>query len=132
MTVNKIILLPIVALLLSMQTGCKPYQYSSANFSSSAGELSDIYKLWLERGQPTNFTTADFFGPQYREFTNQFFVFTNTATAGSVVYHCHFGALCPHFPPGGVLAITDEGPIIWIRDRDGKVTLSPEVNGIEP
>jgi hypothetical protein len=59
------------------------------------------------------------------------FVFTNVVTSTNVIFHCRFAARRPSWP-AGVLAITDEGILVWVRDKDGKVTVSPEKYGVEP
>jgi hypothetical protein len=59
-----------------------------------------------------------------------YFDLTNTISAGGRAYKCLFGTRREDWPPG-ILAITEEGVILWIHDEGGKVTTSPEENGID-
>jgi hypothetical protein len=61
----------------------------------------------------------------------QWFMVTNSPVLDGVAYHRRFGTR-KDFWPSGVMAITDQGVVLWIRDGDGRVTASPEVKGIPP
>lgn len=120
-----------------------------------ASNLQELNEYWISKGKPANFNLEKYgsYAPPHN-----YFVYTNTITVtGAVyhaivshtnyvlgiwtshktisvtgaVYHCSFGVRAPGFPPG-ILAITDEGLVVWIRERDGKAILSPEIDGIEP
>jgi hypothetical protein len=100
--------------------------YPGANLAVEAGCLKYVEKEWVNRGRPTNFNIVEYIGP-----SNVFFVFTNTVTNTSAVFHCCFAARRPDWP-AGLLAVTDNGIALWVRDRDGKVTMCPENCGVEP
>ena len=95
------------------------------DFKSSAISLREAQDYWLSHGRPLDFKLSEVVGP-----TNDFFVFTNVVKTTNGVLHCHFGARQVGWPPG-VLAITDEGPLIFVRERDSAVIVAPEENGVE-
>jgi hypothetical protein len=94
---------------------------------SRATELRILYQVWVERGRPSDFDTEDIYG---NGKVRSFFVYTNVLNVGKDTYHCRFGTRELGWP-AGTLAVTDEGIIVWVRDKDGKVTVSPEKRGIE-
>jgi hypothetical protein len=79
----------------------------------------------LEKSPFFNGLLGEVLGP-----ADTFFVFANMVKTTNGVLHCRFGARRPAWPPG-VLAITDEGLVIFIRERDGEVIFSPQDNGVE-
>jgi hypothetical protein len=99
--------------------------YSGVYLFSAAVDLRYAQGQWQTNGQPSKFDLYKIIGP-----TNLFFIYTNTVTTSNSVYHCLFGARRLNWPPG-VLAVTDIGIILWIRDRDGNVTIEPESHGVE-
>jgi hypothetical protein len=93
-----------------------------------------IYQCWIDAGRPSHYDTrlaiTESSGGTYFEFTN-------TIVIGGKTYHCRF-AFRPGKPgpatylPPGTLAMTDEDVMLWIRERDGRVFVSPDRTGIEP
>jgi hypothetical protein len=104
--------------------GCGNH-HPSSEFRGAAVALQTARDYWLNHGSPTDFQPGEVVGP-----SNQFFVYTNTVRTTNAVLHCRFGSRGYGWPPG-ILAITDEGLVIWIA-KDGKVTISPEKNGVDP
>ena len=96
-----------------------------SDFTTSAFALKYAQDYWLSHGRPPGFQLSEVIGPP-----DDFFVFTNTVKTTNGVLHCRFGSRSPGWPPG-VLAITDEKLLVFIRERDGKVIFSPEINGVE-
>ena len=80
---------------------------------------------WVRLGQPLVTNISDWIGP-----TNDYFVYTNTITITNHVFHGCFSSRRPDWP--GVMAVTEDGIIVWIRDKDGKVTIDPQKHGVEP
>jgi hypothetical protein len=114
----------IVALVMAaFVVGCKD-KYEFWYFRGGTENLQFIQEEWVKEGRPVGFRATNFMGPN-----NIYFDFTNTLTITNKVFHCRFAERHPALP--GLLAITDDGVILWIRDRDGKVTISPEINGAE-
>lgn len=105
--------------------GCGSH-HPGSEFVTSAFALRTDYDYWLNHGRP-----ADFQPSQVAGTTNEFFVYTNIITATNAVFHCRFGARRPGWPPG-VLAITDEGQLIFICSTNGKVIVSPDKYGVDP
>lgn len=106
--------------------GCEPPEKTHA--SILAGQLRYLYQEWLKQGgpetfQPTNYiySMSSTYGAKY-----QFVVFTNTVISNGIQYHCHFAKRDPtRFKKPGVIAIADEGVILWVGD-DGKIVVAPE------
>jgi len=96
-----------------------------SDFAESAFALRYAQDYWVSHGRPRGFQLSEIIGPP-----GTFFVFTNMVNTTNGALHCRFGARWPGWPPG-VLAITDEKLLIFIRERDGKVIFSPEINGVE-
>jgi len=86
--------------------------------------LRGLLDSWNKQGRPTGFEPSSIVGA-----SNQYFVFTNIITASNTVFHCRFGTSDLTYP-AGVLAIADEGVVLWIPKNGGDITISPEVNGI--
>ncbi|MGA3269188.1 MAG: hypothetical protein ABSE16_20525 [Verrucomicrobiota bacterium] len=95
------------------------------NFKPVAFGLKDVQDYWISHGRPLEFRPSEVSGNP-----GEIFVFTNIVKTTNGVLHCRFGARRLGWPPG-VLAITDEGFVIFIRERDGRVIFSPEDNGVE-
>jgi hypothetical protein len=107
--------------------GCGDH-HPASEFTTSAFALHEDYDYWLSHGRPTDFQPYPVTGTT----TNDVFVYTNIIKTKSAVFHCRIGARRPTWWPAGILAITDEGLVIFIGDKDGKVTISPETNGVDP
>lgn len=59
-----------------------------------------------------------------------YIVFTNRLMVAGHPYHCRFGVRPGiGIMPPGVLAITDEGVVVFIADQDGRVIVSPGKHG---
>ena len=95
------------------------------DFKSSAIALREAQGYWLSHDRPPGFQPSSVAGTP-----DEFFVYTNIVKNTNGVLHCRFGARRPGWPLG-VLAITDEGPLIFIRERDSAVIVAPEENGVE-
>jgi hypothetical protein len=104
--------------------GCSKYAPNS-NFITAAVTLREDYDYWLSHGRPAGFQPSEVGG-----LPEEYFVYTNIVTTARGALHCQFGCRVPGWPPG-VLAITGERQVIFIRQRDGKVIFSPEENGVE-
>lgn len=113
-----------IACLAICLAGCAKYAPSS-NFSTSAYSLRQARDYWISHGRPSGFQPSEAVGPAYK-----FFIYSNIVGTTSGTLHCCFGTREIGWP-SGVLAITDNGKVIFIRQRDGKVILSPEENGVE-
>jgi hypothetical protein len=104
---------------------CSHKSYPSSYLIGAATILEGFREEWLNLNRPPDYDISRFTKPP-----GNFFNFTNTISTGGRQYKCLFGAREKDWPQG-VLVITEDGIILWIRDRDGQVTLAPEVNGIE-
>jgi hypothetical protein len=100
--------------------------HPSSEFSALALALRTAHDYWLTNGCPADFQPGQFLG-----LADAFFIYTNTIKTANAVFHCRFGSRRPGWP-SEVLAITDEGTMIFISDKDGKVTISPDENGVDP
>ncbi|HTV40836.1 MAG TPA: hypothetical protein VMF08_09685 [Candidatus Sulfotelmatobacter sp.] len=103
--------------------GCAKYA-PGHNFTTAAITLKEDYDYWLSHGRPVGFQPSEIGG-----LPEEYFVFTNAVKTTRGVLHCRFGCRLIGWP-AGVLAITDDRVVIFIRQRDGKVIFSPEVNGV--
>jgi hypothetical protein len=92
---------------------------------TAAITLREDYDYWLSHGRPAGFQPSEVGG-----LPEKYFVYTNIVTTRRGVLHCLFACREPVWPPG-VLAITDDRLVVFIRERDGKVIFSPEDNGVE-
>jgi hypothetical protein len=117
----------VTTLICLMNCGCQPRLDGGEAFSMAASALRDVRAAWLERGRTNDFVSSGIVGGM---FSNVVF-YTNSIKVDGRKYQCRFGVREDYWPPG-VLAITDEGEIVWIRDRDGKATLAPHRRMIEP
>ena len=116
-----------MAVLLSVAVvGCEPTERTHARILG--GQLKYLYQEWSKQGGPTVFEPTNYiynvsstYGTKY-----QFFVFTNTVNVKPDVFHCRFAVRDPtRFYKPGVVAITDEGVLLWIGD-DGKIIVAPD------
>jgi hypothetical protein len=94
-------------------------------FKAGAIGLREARDYWTSHGRPSGFQPSEAVGPAYKYFT-----FTNVVRSARGILYCRFGTRETDWPPG-VLAITDDGLVIFLRQRDGKVFFSPEVDGVE-
>lgn len=89
-------------------------------FKSDGNILRYARDYWVNNGRPANFQLEEILGPP-----SDFFVFTNIVITTNGVFHCRFGVHRRFWPPG-VLAITDEGQLIFVCSTNGEVTISPD------
>ena len=115
---------------LIIQQGCKRGFDGPAFLGSSAIQLKELRDEWVAKGRPEHFEIP----PVYMMGGgSEIFAFTNGATVNvnKTAYHCRFGKRKPYWPQG-VLAVTDDGVTLWISDKDGEITLSPERQFFDP
>ena len=113
--------------------GCKPH-YRAYTFTTEAGVLRQIRAIWLAQDRPANLSLDAWGdGADLKYNTNIFFLYTNTITVTGVVQRCCFAVRRrDDVWPTGVMVITDNGAVVWIRDRDGKAFLAPDEFGVDP
>jgi hypothetical protein len=111
-----------VALVLAI--GCKPQETDVVDLLGD--NLNFLYTSWEKAGRPNSFQISDYL----ESHPASYFIYTNTIRVGENVYHCRFGARSPNFMASGVLAIADGRTMLWIRDSDGRVVVSPEKKGL--
>ncbi len=104
----------------------KDYVAGNKTFGMAAGVLRDVYSAWVEGGRSKDFSPAGLVGGTF----SNVFLYINPVTVQGTNYQCRFGLEMPYGPPG-VLAITDDGTVVWIRARDKQVTVSPQTKTIE-
>ena len=90
--------------------------------------LQNLNQYWEEHGQPKEFEPTNVMKSSWEVYS----VFTNDFRVANNVYHCRFAARSKLVRIPGTLAITDKGVLLWIGDKDGRVVVSPEKNGIKP
>jgi hypothetical protein len=112
-------------LFLLLMGACSREHFSGSYLVTSASLLTHLREQWIKQSKPGNFDPSQYAGP-----AGAFSVFTNVVTAGGRDYHCQFGTRRQWWPKG-ILAITADGVVLWVRDRDSKVTLSPMDYGID-
>jgi hypothetical protein len=115
-----------LALLLSvLLSSCSRRHFPSSYIIVPATVLESHREEWIKQNRSPAYDVSRFAKP-----LGTYFNFTNTVSAGGRDYKCLFGARREDWPPG-ILAITEDGIILWVGDQDGKVALSPEVNGVD-
>jgi hypothetical protein len=110
---------------LLLLTACPSKRFPGSYLFTTAEALRYVYQRWVSEGKPPDFDMARFVQPR-----GEFFPYTNTVTFNGAPHSCRFGSRRPGFPKG-VLAITEDGVVVWIRDSDGEVTLKPDDIGID-
>jgi len=111
----------IVVLLFVMVSGCEPDEEYHARILG--GRLRGLQERWHESGQAADFMPTNYF---YNHGTNQYCFFTNQVIGDGVSYKCRFGIRDPdRFPKPGILAITEDGVLLWIGDN-GKIVVAPD------
>jgi hypothetical protein len=88
--------------------------------------LKEIYSYWNEKGRPENFDAHDY----TTSSDASFFVYTNVITNANRVFHSRLGAHLQQWQ-SGTLILTDEGIFLWVRTRDGRVEVSPELTNFK-
>lgn len=112
----------VALLFFSMVFGCESDEQYHTRILS--GRLKWVYKEWQKDGHPSNFEPTNYL---YNVgTTNQYYIFTKPLFANGVLYHCRFAIRDPNrFRRSGILAITDEGAILWVGD-DGKINVAQD------
>lgn len=96
--------------------------------ASQSFDMQFLYQTWVDAGRPSHYDP----NKAIETPLGSHFNFTNIIFLNGKTYHCRFAFRPkPEFAPPGLLVITDEKVVLWIRDRDGKIFLSPE-RGIKP
>jgi len=113
------------ALMFIGQAGCTKESHEVVVMMASG--LQSVNDYWIKQGQPENFDPMN----TVRSTSETYYSFTNEVRATGTVYHCRFAARSQRVRTPGAIVITDEGVFLWIRDKDSKVIVSPEKNGIE-
>ena len=108
-----------------LTAGCRFKEHPDYEFKIDALALKYVREDWISKGRPPGYNITNYVGP-VKEFLN----YTNTITITNKAFHCVF-ACHRSVGPKGILAITEEGITLWLSDGDGKVTISPEINGVE-
>ena len=96
-------------------------------FGMAASVLRDIRLVWIDGGRSDNFAPSNHLRGMYSDA----FHFTNSVNVKGKEYHCCFGVR-DNYWPAGLLVIAEDGTILWIRGRDGAVTVSPQRKRVEP
>lgn len=115
----------ILVCLIFFACGCGDH-HPSSEFKSSALVLRTDRDYWLSHGRP-----ADFQPSQIAGTPENVFIYTNVINITNTIFRCRFGSRTPGWPPG-LLAITDEGQVIFINEKASKVTIAPDENGVDP
>lgn len=102
--------------------GCEPDEEYHARILG--GRLRALQKRSREAAHDVAFQPTNYY---YNVgTTNQYFVFTNQISVGGVQYKCQFGIRDPRrFQKPGILAITEDGVLLWISD-EGKIVVGPD------
>ena len=116
-----------IILLILAAASCEPTEKTHARILG--GTLRYVYSEWKTQGSPSSFEPTNYvrsvssnYGSKY-----QVFVFTNTVSVKPNEFHCRFAMRAPdRFYKTGLVAITDEGLLLWIGD-DGKIIVAPDV-----
>jgi hypothetical protein len=114
------------ALLCVGMVGCTVKESHEAIVMAAVG-LDSAKDYWIEHGRPDNFNPASVEGSS----AEHYYAFTNDISAGGQTYRCLFAVRSDRIRTPGAIAITDDGTILWIYDKDKKVIVSPQRNGIE-
>ena len=117
--VGLLLLLPVLLL------SCSQRHFPGSYLRTQVSVLESYREEWIKQNRSSTFDVSHFAGPQ-----GACFAFTNTVSFRGRPYKCLFGARRADWPPG-VLAITEDGFILWIHDQGGEVTFAPEMNGVD-
>lgn len=101
--------------------GCSPNEATHSRVL--AGRLRSLYQDWARDGRPENVDTDNYITAS----KDDYLVFTNVVAVGTNLFHCRFAVRSPgRFARPGVLAISDEGVILWVGDKGGDVIVAPD------
>lgn len=115
----------LIALICFSQAGCARRESHDAIVMMAVG-LETVNENWEKKGRPNNFEPNSAF----QSSVEHFYLFTNEIKVAETRYHCRFAVRSKLIQTPGAMAITDEGVLLWIHDKDGEVIVSPEKNGI--
>lgn len=115
-----------VAMLCLGPIGCAEKESKEPIVNMAVG-LDTVRGVWMKQGRPDNFNPTNV----VLSSVEHFFVFTNDISVSDQIYHCRFAVRSALLCTPGLMAITDDGVLLWIYDKDGKVIVSPQKNGIE-
>lgn len=110
--------------------GCKPKQPEFIGIKYLGGPadvLRFVRREWIQQGRPQHFEPAKIVTGSFSDV----FFYTNIVQVDGKAYQCRFGLDRGIFP-AGLLVISDDETILWIRHRDGKVIVDPEKKSLEP
>jgi hypothetical protein len=88
--------------------------------------LETIRDNWVKNGSQKDFVPTNYASSS----TERYFKFTNIISVDEKIYRCRFAAKSRLLHTTGTMAITDDGIILWIYDKDSRVVISPQINGI--
>jgi hypothetical protein len=116
-------LLPVFILL----TGCyDPVAVSkTVALKTMVSQLQDAYKLWLAHNMSDQYIIDNIVN--YNNVAYSLNIYTNQVLSDGKVYHCRFAVRTMSLH-GGMLARTDEGAILWIKDNSTNATRLPTTN----
>jgi len=122
------LLIAVVLFLVAAVVGCEPTERTHAR--TLGGQLRYLYQQWSKEGRPASFQLTNYITSisDTNSTPDRFIVFTNTVSTEGSVYHCRFAVRSSpggRFWKPGVLAISDEGVLLWIAD-DGKIVVAPD------
>jgi hypothetical protein len=119
--IGTIVISSLCVILIEWSKGFHP----PSEFETTAFTLRYARDYWISHGRPANFRLEEVIPSE------DFFAYTNILRTTNSVFHCRFGSRNPGWPPG-VVAITDEGQVIFVCSTNGKVTISPDKYGVYP
>ena len=110
-------------LLLSLiALGCDNHHYYGGDLAGDASLLRMTWRDWVKDGRPTNYNIGIL--P-----VGTYFTYTNIVRGTNGIFRCRFATRSPGYPPG-VMAITDQGQVIFVC-TNGNVIISPEKYGVD-
>jgi hypothetical protein len=116
----------LVTLLFIGLMGCTEKE-SLEPIGNMAVGLDSVREVWVKQGRSNNFDPNN----AVRSSVEHYYAFTNEISVAGQIYHCRFAVRSQLIHTPGAMAITDDGICLWIYDKDGKVIVSPQKNGIE-
>ena len=115
-----------ITLLNLVVVGCDKTESTEPVVNMAVG-LDTIRDIWAKLGQPSNFDPTNL----VLSSVEHFYTYTNVVSLAGKDYHCRFAVRSKLIHTSGAMAITVDGVCLWIYDKDGKVIVSPQTNGIE-
>lgn len=121
-SITCLFVIPFIYLVL---TGCREKESHEPIVNMAVG-LDTVREIWLKQGRMNNFDPTNV----VRSSVEHFYTYTNKISVEGKNYHCRFAVRSELIHTPGAMAITDDGTCLWIYDKDGKVIVSPQKNGI--